>query len=218
MAPCPRVHDKPGLVSSTGTVEQLAAAIGIAAALFVATNIDDIFILLALFSNPSFRPVHVVTGQMIGMALVIALSIAGALLALVVAPQYVGLLGLVPLSLGIVKLVRKDKDEDETATPDAASGALRVLAVTAITVANGSDNIGVYVPVFATSGRVNVTIYAVTMLVSTAGLCWVAYALIRHPRLGPPIRRFAGPITPFVLIGLGIYILIESRAFQVLGS
>jgi cadmium resistance protein CadD (predicted permease) len=205
-------------MSSIGTVEQLAAAIGIAAALFVATNIDDIFILLALFSNPSFRPVHVLTGQIIGMALVIALSIAGALLALVVAPQYVGLLGLVPLSLGIVKLVRKDKDDDEKATPDAASGALRVLAVTAITVANGSDNIGVYVPVFATSGRVSVTIYAVTMLVSTAGLCWIAYALIRHPRLGPPIRRFAGPITPFVLIGLGIYILIESRAFQVLGS
>jgi cadmium resistance protein CadD (predicted permease) len=205
-------------VSSTGTVEQLGAAIGIAAVLFVATNIDDIFILLALFSNPSFRTAHVVAGQLIGMALVIALSIAGALLALVVAPQYVGLLGLVPLALGIVKLVRKDKDEDDTATPDAASGALRVLAVTAITVANGSDNIGVYVPVFATSGRVNVAIYAVTMLVSTAGLCWVAHALIKHPRLGPPIRRFAGPITPFVLIGLGIYILIESRAFEVLGS
>jgi cadmium resistance protein CadD (predicted permease) len=95
---------------------------------------------------------------------------------------------------------------------------LRMLAVTAITVANGSDNIGVYVPVFATSGRVHVAIYAVTMLVATAGLCWVAHALIQHPRLGAPIRRYAGTITPFVLIGLGVYILIESRAFAVLVS
>jgi cadmium resistance protein CadD (predicted permease) len=56
------------------------------------------------------------------------------------------------------------------------------------------------------------------MLAATAGLCWVAYALIQHPRLGPPLQRFAGPITPFVLIGLGIYILLESRAFAVLAS
>jgi cadmium resistance protein CadD (predicted permease) len=196
---------------------QLVAAIGLALALFVATNIDDIFILLALFSNPGYRPAQVVAGQMLGMALVIALSIAGAFLALAIAPMYVGLLGFVPLALGILKLVRKH-EADDTAAPDAASGALRMLAVTAITVANGSDNIGVYVPVFATSGRVHVAIYAVTMLVATAGLCWLAHALIQHPRLGAPIRRYAGPITPFVLIGLGVYILIESRAFAVLVS
>lgn len=198
------------------TLEQVAAAIGLAAVLFIATNIDDIFILLALFANPSFRPAQVITGQMLGMALVIALSVAGALLALVIAPAYVGLLGLVPLALGIVRLVRKDKAGDDTETPAATSGALRVLAVTAITVANGADNIGVYVPMFATAGRVHVAIYAATMLALTAGLCGIAHALIQHPKLGPPIRRFARPVTPFVLIALGIYILVESHAFAII--
>jgi cadmium resistance protein CadD (predicted permease) len=202
-------------MSSGITLEQIAAAIGLAAVLFVATNIDDIFILLALFSNPSFRPAQVIAGQMVGMALVIALSVAGALLALVIAPAYVGLLGLVPLALGIVKLVRKDTADDDNTTPEATSGALRILAVTAITVANGADNIGVYVPMFATAGRIHVAIYALTMLTLTAVLCWVAHALIQHPKLGPPIRRFARPVTPFVLIALGIYILVESHAFAI---
>ena len=99
-------------MSSGITLEQIAAAIGLAAVLFVATNIDDIFILLALFSNPSFRPVQVIAGQMVGMALVIALSVAGALLALVIAPAYVGLLGLVPLALGIVKLAAAETNHE----------------------------------------------------------------------------------------------------------
>jgi cadmium resistance protein CadD (predicted permease) len=197
---------------------QVAAAIALAVLLFLGTNIDDVFVLLALFSNPSFRPGQVIAGQMVGMALVIALSIAGALLALVIAPQYVGLLGLVPLALGILHLVRKRDDADPTEAAASMSSGVRVLAVTAMTVANGGDNIGIYIPVFATAGRLHVAIYAATMLALTAGLCWFAYGLIRHPRLGAPIRRFAEPAMPFILIALGAYILIESRAYAIFTS
>jgi cadmium resistance protein CadD (predicted permease) len=201
----------------THSVEHLAATIGVAAAAFVATNLDDVFLLLALFSNPSFRPAQVVAGQMIGMAILIALSVVGAFLALVVAPGYVGLLGFVPLGLGIWHFLRRGNSDDDTQAQAAMSGALRGLAVVAITVANGADNIGVYVPMFATAVRLQVAVYAGTILLLTAGLCWLAHALIQHPRLGTPIQRFAGPVTPFVLMALGVYILVESHAYRIMG-
>jgi cadmium resistance protein CadD (predicted permease) len=201
------------------TLEQLATAIGVASVVFTATNIDDVFILLALFSNPSFRASQIVAGQLSGMAALIALSIVGALLARAIAPGYVvGLLGLVPLALGVIQVFRRDQPVDDSASPAARSSMLRILAVAAITVANGGDNVGVYIPMFATANRIQLTAYAMTMLALTAGLSWLAHALIQHPRLGAPIHRFAATGTPFILIALGLYILIESRAYEILGS
>lgn len=203
------------------SLEQIATAISIAAVLFVATNIDDVFILLALFANPDFRPMQVVVGQLVGMALIIALSLAAAYFAVLLAPSYVGLLGLVPLGLGIWHLIRrraKRDDDDALETPGASSSAARIVAAAAITVANGSDNIGVYAPMFATAGRFTVAIYAITMLILTFGLCQLAWALIRHPRLGGPIRKYAGRATPYVLILLGLFILIESRSYAIVIS
>ena len=200
------------------TLQQLTTAIGLGAVVFTATNIDDVFVLLVLFSSPSFRPAQIVIGQLVGMAALIGLSIAGALLARALAPGYVGLLGLVPLALGVLQVLRSGSEPDDTSAPAARRGILGSFVVAAITVANGGDNIGVYVPMFATANRLQLTAYTVTMLALTAGLSWLAHAVIQHPRWGAPIRRAANTVTPFVLIALGLYILIESRAYAVFGS
>lgn len=193
--------------------ESIARDVGLGALLFAGTNIDDVFILLALFSNRSFRALEILAGTLLGMAGLIALSIAGALLAIAIAPGYVGLLGLVPLGLGILQLMRRGDDDDDETGPAAQGGILRAFAVGTITIANGGDNLGVYIPMFATADRLTLAIYAATMLALTAGLCWFAHTLVNHPRWSDPLRRYAGPLTPFILIALGLYILIESRAY-----
>jgi cadmium resistance protein CadD (predicted permease) len=199
------------------TLEQIARAAGLAVVLFAGTNIDDVFILLALFSIPGFRGVHIVSGTLLGMAVLISLSIAGAFLALAVAPSYVGSLGLVPLGLGIWQLIRRSHGDGAAAAGVAAeSGALRALAVAALTIANGGDNLGIYIPMFVTADRLTLSVYAATMLALTLALCWLARALVSHPRWGDPIRRYAEPATPYILILLGAYILITSRAYAIL--
>jgi cadmium resistance protein CadD (predicted permease) len=197
-------------------LEQIARAVGLGVLLFAGTNIDDVFILLALFSSRSFRTLEIVVGTVVGMAVLLALSIAGALLAIAIAPGFVGLLGLVPLGLGIFHLVRRGSDEDGDSRAAAHSGLLRTFAVGVVTIANGGDNLGVYIPMFVTADRVTLAIYIATMLALTGALCWFAYALVNHPRWGDPIRRYAGPITPFILVALGLYILIESRAYTLI--
>lgn len=205
-------------------MEHLWVVLGVAIVLFVSTNVDDMFILLAFFAEPGMRAAHVVAGQFAGMIALIVLSMAGSLLALVVAPAYVGLLGLAPLVLGILMLVRllrgvdDDDDDDRANMPVSGSGLARIAAIALVTVANGGDNIGVYVPVFASHTRSELAVFTVVFLLLTGLWCWMGYYLVHHPQLGAPIRRYARPVTPLVLMALGLYIVIESKAYSLLPS
>jgi cadmium resistance protein CadD (predicted permease) len=201
--------------------EQLATRVGLGCLLFLSTNIDDVLLLLLLFGSPALRPAYVLAGQLLGMAALLAVSVLMARLALVVAPAWVGVLGLVPLGLGLVQLVqliRRSAGDDapQTFEPAAHSGVLRTLAVALVTVANGGDNIGVYTPVFANAPRGALAVYFLTVLALTLVLCELVRRSMRHPRLGALVQRYAGPITPFVLIALGLYILIDSRVYALL--
>lgn len=187
-------------------MDQLWTSLGLGVALFVATNIDDIFILLALFADPRLRPRQIVAGQLLGMTAISAASVLGTALAVALASEYVGLLGLAPLCIGISQLVRRRGGDDGDQAPDVQSAG-KILAVASITIANGGDNIAIYVPVFATQSRAHQLLLSASFLLMTAVWCWLGHALVRHPKLGAPIRRYAAPATPYVLIALGLYIL-----------
>jgi cadmium resistance protein CadD (predicted permease) len=47
-------------------------------ALFAATNVDDIFVLLTFFADPSFRAWQVVIGQYAGILALVGVSLLGA--------------------------------------------------------------------------------------------------------------------------------------------
>jgi cadmium resistance protein CadD (predicted permease) len=81
----------------------------------------------------------------------------------------------------------------------------------AVTFSNGGDNIGVYVPLFSKYNDVSqVTGLTIVFLTMTAVWCIAAYYLVNHPLIASRIRHIGHVILPFVLIGLGIYILTES--------
>jgi cadmium resistance protein CadD (predicted permease) len=115
---------------------------------FLVTDIDDLFVLVAFFAEAAIRPRNVVVGQYAGIAF-----------RLVVPGQVIGLLGFLPLALGIreaVELARTRREEakaEDASAPEAPSVARRpgILGVAMVTVANGGDNIAVYAPLFASS-------------------------------------------------------------------
>jgi cadmium resistance protein CadD (predicted permease) len=76
---------------------------------FDATNIDDLFILMLFFSQTGavFRGRHVAVGQYLGFAVLAALSVLGSLGVLVVPEEWIGLIRMVPIFLGIKGLVRQ---------------------------------------------------------------------------------------------------------------
>ena len=110
-------------------------------------------------------------------------------------------LGLLPILIGVVALVRRESD---MGAPELASGFLPVAAVT---IANGADNIAVYVPLFATRDAQAIAVMAAVFVVLTALWCLGARWLVHHPAAGAPLRRWGPRAVPYVLIGLGLWIL-----------
>jgi cadmium resistance protein CadD (predicted permease) len=176
---------------------------------FVSTNIDDLFLLVGFFSDRSFSRSDIFTGQILGMAAIVAISLAAASVALAISPAHVGLLGLAPILIGIGKLLRLGKTAAESQPT-----AVGVLQVATITIVNGGDNIAAYTPIFATEGSREMSATIAIFAVLTLVWCFAALGLVRHTALGKPLRRYGHVLLPFILIGLGGLILYRSGAIN----
>ena len=192
-------------------------AIGVAA--FVATNIDDIFVLMIFFSSLAYSIRQIVLGQYIGIGLLIAISGIGSLIAFVVPTYVIGLMGIVPIAIGIKHLVevrRKDNPSRQVVQDKMNKSYLSFLSVAAVTFSNGGDNISVYIPLFSKYNTIS-EIFALTtvFIAMTAVWCIAAYYFVNHPLIASRIRHTGNIILPFVLIGLGIYVLTDSFLFSV---
>ena len=192
--------------------------IGIGIVVFVSAHIDDLFVIAAFFADKQLKRIWVVLGQVAGTAVLVAVSAAAAQLAVDMKEEWVALAGFVPLLLGVRKLIvllrgREDDDDDVEGSRNRlerhmAGKFLRaqVLAITAVAISNGADDLGLYLPLFASSLK-EITSYAGIFLVMSTVWCGIAYLLVHNPFLGKPLRRYGHGILPFVLIGVGLFVL-----------
>jgi len=199
-------------------MDPLASDLGIAIVVFASTNIDDIFLLAAFFADPRMRQRSIVLGQYLGISVLVLASALAALLTLAFPAGWLALLGCVPLLMGIGKLtsLRSASTDDRGGSAadglrNAAQHSRRGLlsqatAVAGVTIANGGDNIGVYVPVFATDPG-SIVHFAIVFAVMTAMWCALGFWLVNNKLAGGTIRRTGHLALPIVLIALGLYIL-----------
>jgi cadmium resistance protein CadD (predicted permease) len=194
----------------------LVTLLGLAIVAFASSNVDDIFVLVGFFADSRLRARNIVIGQYLAIGALVVVSIAASLISLFLTPAYVGLLGVLPILIGIKRLVGLRHDAKEKRPPDERhSGTLAQIApIVVVTIANGGDNIGVYGPLFATQSTPQIAITVIVFAVMTA--VWIAVArwLLNHPKVGTPIRRRGHRVIPFVLVGLGLYILYDAKSFD----
>jgi cadmium resistance protein CadD (predicted permease) len=192
------------------------ALLGQAAVMFAATNVDDMVMLTVFFGRADGRRsavLRVVAGQYLGFIAIVAVSVLGALGASLLPDGAVPYLGLVPVALGIRAgwlALRSRRDGADDVDRDDGVGVLHVAAVT---FANGGDNIGVYVPVFAVAGIGSMIAYVAVFLVGVAIWCVGGCYLARRPAIATVLSRWGHVILPVILIGIGLRILIEGGAF-----
>jgi cadmium resistance protein CadD (predicted permease) len=160
---------------------------------------------------------QVILGQYLGIGFLVGIGILGSLIALVIPSHIVGLLGIAPILIGIKHLVEnrmKVKSPSMKSKHEKNKSHFSFLSVAAVTIANGGDNIGVYVPLFSKYTTVEqITVIVTIFIIMTAIWCAAAYYLVNHPLLASKIQRTGKLILPFVLIGLGMYILMDSFLF-----
>ncbi|WP_455644390.1 cadmium resistance transporter [Nocardia tengchongensis] len=187
--------------------------------MFVVTNIDDIVLLAIFFGQAAGRrraEAHVVIGQYLGFGAILAASIIGALGAGLLPESAIPYLGLLPLLLGIRAAWNawryRNGAEDNGNQTDPGSGP-GILTVAAVTLANGGDNIGVYVPVFTTAGGGGLIVFATVFLIMVAVWCLAGRLFASYPLVAKALSRWGHIVLPVVLIGIGLVILIEGGAF-----
>jgi Predicted permease, cadmium resistance protein len=200
-------------------MNELVTAICTGITAFTATNLDDIVILLLFFSqvNAAFRQRHIIAGQYLGFAALVFASLPGFFGRLIFPPEWIGMLGILPIAIGIGRLLNADTDDSEEAEseqsePSAFSSFLspQTYSVAAVTVANGSDNISIYVPLFASSTLENLVVILGVFFTLVGVWCYAAYRLIQMRAIADSLTRYGNHLVPFVLIGLGVAILVQS--------
>lgn len=90
--------------------------------------------------------------------------------------------------------------------------------VATVTFANGGDNIGIYVPLFASSNITSLAIILSIFFVMIGIWIYVAFWLSQHRAIAQIITSRGHQLVPFILIGLGIFILVDSQTYKLLFS
>ena len=176
---------------------------------YISTNIDDIFAVMILLALASKRTKNrLVAGHFLGVAAVTLISMLGAFGLQGRNVKLVGLLGLVPIGLGIKAWMdHKNGVEDEALLE---ADGLTLLGMASITVGNGGDNVGVYVPLFmGFSGQECVVAWAVFAVMTL--LCVIlANALAEFPKIREHVETKKHIVIPVVFLILGVYIILDS--------
>ncbi|PGD59048.1 quaternary ammonium transporter [Bacillus wiedmannii] len=194
---------------------------------FTATNIDDIFILLVLFSQvktgvikkegrtvrekTKMKELYIVIGQYLGFSVITFLSIIGSLSSFFIPVSWIGLLGFVPIYMG-VKGILSLRSYKRNEVIDNVSGSIFKVAL--ITLANGADNISIYIPMFASQNLKTNIVTLVIFFTMIAIWCFISYTLLRAPILAKVLERNCHIIVPIVLIVFGVFILFRSDTIQ----
>ena len=179
-----------------------------AAAAFIGTNIDDLFLNMLFFAQTETRRERhaVIAGKYLGIGFLLLVSCLGAGLLASFTAEHGRWLGLVPAAMGVCACVNGRGKEEQTGETGPSKGL--ALSMALVTVANGGDNLGVYIPLFAGYSFAQLTAVWIVFAVMTALWCAAGLKLAEMPVLRGLLLKYKHTLVPVVLIGIGLYILL----------
>ena len=189
--------------------------------LYSGTAVDLLIILMLFFAKRKSRKdiINIYLGQFLGSGSLILLSLLFAfVLNYIPSKEILGLLGLIPIFLGLKVLLLGDSDGEAIAKDGLRKDDKNLIFLVAmITFAScGADNIGVFVPYFITLNLANLIVALLTFLVMIYLLVFSAQKLAQVPSVGETLEKYSRWFIAVVYLGLGIYILIENNSFDML--
>lgn len=189
--------------------------------LYSGTAVDLLIILMLFFAKRKSRKdiINIYLGQFLGSVSLILLSLLFAfVLNYIPSKEILGLLGLIPIFLGLKVLLLGDSDGEAIAKDGLRKDNKNLIFLVAmITFAScGADNIGVFVPYFTTLNLANLIVTLLTFLVMIYLLVFSAQKLAQVPSVGETLEKYSRWFIAVVYLGLGMYILIENNSFDML--
>jgi cadmium resistance protein CadD (predicted permease) len=210
----------------------LGADVGVAAAAFVGTNIDNCAVTMVMVAGaPPERARRIATGQLVGFAILVVVSAAAAAVLFEFSAAVVGLLGLVPLAIGLrglVGLARPRPDDPPGADQPARTHRRQrgpaeqravgrsLTAAALVTIGAGGDNLAAYIPLFRVGGAANVGAILAVFVVGEALVTWIILIGGRHPKARGLMLRLGHLAVPILLCGIGVLVMVEAGTFSLL--
>ena len=196
--------------------QTIISAIGV----YISTSIDYLIILIILFAqlSQSKQKWHIYAGQNLGTGLLVGASLVAAYVVNFVPEEWmVGLLGLIPIYLGIrFAIVGEGEEEEEEIIERLEQSKSNQLfwTVTLLTIASGGDNLGIYIPYFASLDWSQTLVALLVFAIGIIIFCELSRVLSSIPLISETIEKYERIIVPLVFILLGLYIMYENGTIE----
>lgn len=197
--------------------QTIISAIGV----YISTSIDYLIVLIILFAQLSQNKQkwHIYAGQYLGTGLLVGVSLVAAYVVNFVPEAWmVGLLGLIPIYLGIRFAIvgeGEEEEEEEIIERLEQSKANQLFwTVTLLTISSGGDNLGIYIPYFASLDWAQTLVALLVFAIGVIIFCELSRVLSSIPLISETIEKYTRIIVPLVFIPLGLYIMYESGTIE----
>lgn len=193
--------------------QTIISAIGV----YISTSIDYLIVLIILFAQLSQNKQkwHIYAGQYLGTGLLVGVSLVAAYVVNFVPEAWmVGLLGLIPIYLGIRFAIVGEGEEEIIERLEQSKANQLFWTVTLLTIASGGDNLGIYIPYFASLDWAQTLVALLVFAIGVIIFCELSRVLSSIPLISETIEKYTRIIVPLVFIPLGLYIMYESGTIE----
>jgi cadmium resistance protein CadD (predicted permease) len=194
--------------------------IAVTSGAFIGTNLDNLILLIALYSRYENQSRIVTAGYMSGMVVIGVISLVIGFGGEFVPVTYLGLLGVIPISMGVFALLQLFRTRRVEVAADFAmenSVSTIFIAVLMTQLSNGADSIVTFSVFLADSTPASDYLIILTFLVMVCVFSGVAYYSLKHRGLSKILDRYGRYVTPFILILVGFYIISNTASDLVPG-
>jgi cadmium resistance protein CadD (predicted permease) len=109
-----------------------------------------------------------------------------------------------------VRSYKNDGQSDAVAEGAAQEHIKVVFSASALMIANGGDTIAVFAPLFAETELGGVPVLILGYLATAVSLSFLAGYVCVFPNLSKPLKKYGARVAPYIMIGIGIYILLNT--------
>ena len=191
-------------------MSEVLVMVGVSVTAFLSTNLDNLFLLMALMSDGETRTRDATLGYAGSITLVLTLGLAGSYAADLADDAWLRYLGFVPLGLGMWRLaglLRGAPADSSDQLPPRAGGPLLVFGVM---LANSGDSLGVFASLMAETPELLVVVIFATAVGMACAWPLAARWIVEHPNLAPRLRKIDRYAVPALLITIGLYVLADT--------
>ena len=173
---------------------------------FISANTDGMIIAIAYLTDPNYDSKNILFGQIIGFWVLTIASLILAQSLFFIPKESAKWLGIIPIIVGLVKLLKYSSKEIVKPASMPASGR-QIQEISILTVATGADDVVAYTPIFATRTLHDIGILSIVFVVMTIIWWMLAKWLADHGIIRRIVSRGGPVLVPLLIIIMGIIII-----------